>query len=682
MSKRGKGFFGRRSVLIRSKDSLLTEPLLLDIDGIVVPPENPPLASEATQKYLGIISMIDPSLDLSSLTKLRAVTLPATPCHNTELDNINYDLILYTDQIIGSENSDHPEDSKIKQSRYKVVAMLGQGSFGQVLKCVDLSNGTFVALKVLRNRSAYFRQGMLEIAILELLNDKFDKDGKGNTLRLIDHFIYHNHICIVTEMLGINIYELMNQNGCRGFGVNVARTFLQQILQTLIVLYKSNIIHCDLKPENVLLVDFTKQIRVIDFGSACFENSTLYTYIQSRHYRAPEVILGLPYSSAIDMWSLGCIAAEFFIGIPLFPGSSEYNQIYKIIRMIGIPPSALLEKGTKTDNFFNKLKGANGKTLYELKTKEQYERDNNVNIESNRDYFDYGSLEDFCMRVPFRVGARDESRKDEIRAAFYDFLGKVLVWDPFLRMRPSQAINHPFITKRPFNGVFVPERNVSPLRTYPTHETPSLEDVILQICPELTSRSELFGPARYYEVYLKAFDKGIILNIQNPNPFALPLMTPPSLLQLNVLAIKEDEIEDVRKLTKSVDITLQGSLTDSPSLDPIVHHDRIDKNQRPESVDNNGIAPISVPKKRNVFGRSDRDSWSKTTEMKLPESDADMATSVVGNPSSHDTNINSKNTIKVNTIEDSETLKSEKGKKVRPPSQLLTVVDLAPVETQ
>lgn len=77
------------------------------------------------------------------------------------------------------------------------------------------------------------------------------------------------------------------------------------------------------------------QIKVIDFGSACHERQTVYTYIQSRFYRSPEVILGIPYTSSIDMWSLGCIAVELFLGLPLFPGTSEYNQITRIVEMLG-----------------------------------------------------------------------------------------------------------------------------------------------------------------------------------------------------------------------------------------------------------------------------------------------------------------------------------------------------------
>lgn len=149
-----------------------------------------------------------------------------------------------------------------KGTEYQIVCMLGQGSFGQVVKCIDKKTGHFVAVKVLRNRPAYFRQGMLEIAILTLLKEYYDKDGKGNTVRLFDHFVYKNHICIVTELLGANIYELMKQNQCRGFNVNISRSFLYQILQALSVLFTSNIIHCDLKPENVLLVEFIHHYRM------------------------------------------------------------------------------------------------------------------------------------------------------------------------------------------------------------------------------------------------------------------------------------------------------------------------------------------------------------------------------------------------------------------------------------
>jgi len=83
-------------------------------------------------------------------------------------------------------------------------------------------------------------------------------------------------------------------------------------------------VHCDLKPENILLVDSWKSaIKIIDFGSGCFLGQQLYTYIQSRYYRAPEIILGVDYDCAIDMWSMACILFELFQGIPLFTGENE-----------------------------------------------------------------------------------------------------------------------------------------------------------------------------------------------------------------------------------------------------------------------------------------------------------------------------------------------------------------------
>lgn len=96
--------------------------------------------------------------------------------------------------------------------------------------------------------------------------------------------------------------------------------------------------HCDLKPENILLeIPHRSRIKVIDFGSSCFLKDRLYTYIQSRFYRAPEIILGIPYTMAIDVWSFGCILAEMVNGFPLFPGDSEHDQLQCIMEVIGIP---------------------------------------------------------------------------------------------------------------------------------------------------------------------------------------------------------------------------------------------------------------------------------------------------------------------------------------------------------
>jgi dual specificity protein kinase YAK1 len=133
-------------------------------------------------------------------------------------------------------------------------------------------------------------------------------------------------------------------------------------------------------------------IKVIDFGSACDERQTVYTYIQSRFYRSPEVLLGLPYSSSIDMWSLGCIVVELFLGLPLFPGSSEYNQVARITEMLGMPPVWMIEMGKQAGDFFEKVTDEFGRKSYRLKSMEQYSKDHGTKEQPGKKYFQATTL--------------------------------------------------------------------------------------------------------------------------------------------------------------------------------------------------------------------------------------------------------------------------------------------------
>lgn len=126
------------------------------------------------------------------------------------------------------------------------------------------------------------------------------------------------------------------------------------MLYALKYLKEKDVIHCDLKPENILLKDPSKSgIKMIDFGSSCFQGERVYTYIQSRFYRAPEIILGVPYTPAIDMWSFGCIMVEFAMGFPIFPGECETDQLSLMMELLGIPPSGLLAQSQRKAKFFN-----------------------------------------------------------------------------------------------------------------------------------------------------------------------------------------------------------------------------------------------------------------------------------------------------------------------------------------
>ncbi|XP_044573637.1 putative dual specificity tyrosine-phosphorylation-regulated kinase 3 homolog isoform X4 [Drosophila ananassae] len=204
--------------------------------------------------------------------------------------------------------------------RYEMLKIIGKGSFGQVIKAYDHKTHEHVALKIVRNEKRFHRQAQEEIRILHHLR-RHDKYNTMNIIHMFDYFTFRNHTCITFELLSINLYELIKKNGFKGFSLQLVRKFAHSLLQCLDALYKNDIIHCDMKPENVLLKQQGRSgIKVIDFGSSCFENQRIYTYIQSRFYRAPEVILGAKYGRAIDMWSLGCILAELLSGHALFPG--------------------------------------------------------------------------------------------------------------------------------------------------------------------------------------------------------------------------------------------------------------------------------------------------------------------------------------------------------------------------
>ncbi|KAK4043275.1 kinase-like domain-containing protein [Parachaetomium inaequale] len=393
----------------------------------------------------------------SSRNPRRVLTKPSKGVKNDGYDNEDSDYILYVNDILGSEEAGH-------KNRYLILDVLGQGTFGQVVKCQNMKTQEVVAVKVIKNRTAYFNQSMMEVSVLDLLNTKLDKNDDHHLLRLKDTFIHRQHLCLVFELLSVNLYELIKQNQFRGLSTTLVRVFAQQLLNGLALLNKARLIHCDLKPENILLKNLESPIiKIIDFGSACDERQTVYTYIQSRFYRSPEVLLGLPYSSAIDMWSLGCIVVELFLGLPLFPGSSEYNQVSRIVEMLGNPPNWMIEMGKQAGEFFEKRQDEFGRRTYHLKSMEQYSRERGVKEQPSKKYFQANTLPEIIKSYPM---PRKNMKQSEIdremnnRIAFIDFVRGLLTINPLERWSPQQAKLHPFITQQKYTGQFVPPMNL------------------------------------------------------------------------------------------------------------------------------------------------------------------------------------------------------------------------------
>ncbi|XP_075066747.1 homeodomain-interacting protein kinase 2 isoform X2 [Mixophyes fleayi] len=330
---------------------------------------------------------------------------------------------------------------------YEVLEFLGRGTFGQVVKCWKRGTNEIVAIKILKNHPSYARQGQIEVSILARLSTESADDY--NFVRAYECFQHKNHTCLVFEMLEQNLYDFLKQNKFSPLPLKYIRPVLQQVGTALMKLKSLGLIHADLKPENIMLVDPSRQpyrVKVIDFGSASHVSKAVCsTYLQSRYYRAPEIILGLPFCEAIDMWSLGCVIAELFLGWPLYPGASEYDQIRYISQTQGLPAEYLLSSGTKTTRFFNR-DGDSPYPLWRLKTPDNHESETGIKSKEARKYI-FNCLDDMAqVNMTSDLEGSDMLVEKADRREFIDLLKKMLTIDADKRITPIETLNHPFVT--------------------------------------------------------------------------------------------------------------------------------------------------------------------------------------------------------------------------------------------
>uniref|UniRef100_A0A8C1ZGJ7 non-specific serine/threonine protein kinase n=1 Tax=Cyprinus carpio TaxID=7962 RepID=A0A8C1ZGJ7_CYPCA len=330
---------------------------------------------------------------------------------------------------------------------YEVLEFLGRGTFGQVAKCWKRGTNEIVAIKILKNHPSYARQGQIEVSILNRLSA--ENADEFNFVRSYECFQQKGHTCLVFEMLEQNLYDFLKHSKFSPLPLRHIRPILQQVATALMKLKSLGLIHADLKPENIMLVDPIRQpyrVKVIDFGSASHVSKAVCsTYLQSRYYRAPEIILGLPFCEAIDMWSLGCVIAELFLGWPLYPGASEYDQIRYISQTQGLPPEYLLSAGTKTNRFFNRGPDSSY-PLWRLKTPSEHEAEMGIKSKEARKYI-FNCLDDMMqVNLPTHLEGTDMLAEKADRQELIDLLKRMLRLDADKRITPTKTLAHPFVT--------------------------------------------------------------------------------------------------------------------------------------------------------------------------------------------------------------------------------------------
>lgn len=232
-----------------------------------------------------------------------------------------------------------------EKENYEELNQIGNGAYGTVYKGRDLVNkGKFVAMKKIKIPLAQDGVPMTTLREIALLK-QLDQQQHPNIVKLLD--VVHgprlyNEKCmtlyLVFEHIEQDLATYMARCPKPGMSSEIIKSVMRQILSGVDFLHCNRVVHRDLKPQNVL-VSSDLRIKIADFGLAKIYDfdMKLTSVVVTLWYRAPEVLLGLPYATAVDVWACGCIMGEMYKLSPLFDGQSEAEQLDRIFRVIGLP---------------------------------------------------------------------------------------------------------------------------------------------------------------------------------------------------------------------------------------------------------------------------------------------------------------------------------------------------------
>uniref|UniRef100_A0A8C6UUQ0 dual-specificity kinase n=1 Tax=Neogobius melanostomus TaxID=47308 RepID=A0A8C6UUQ0_9GOBI len=320
-------------------------------------------------------------------------------------------------------------------SRYEIVCTLGEGAFGKVVECIDHgNNGARVALKIIKNIDRYREAAMSEVEVLAQLKS-MDSNNRHSCVHMLDWFDYHGHVCIAFELLGLSTYDFLKENNFQPFPIENIRHMAYQIIQGVRFLHKNKLTHTDLKPENILFVNSdydleynpamkrdertlrNPDVKIVDFGNATYEHEHHTSVVSTRHYRAPEVILDLGWDHSCDVWSIGCILIEYYLGSTLFQTHDSKEHLAMMERVLGPVPTNLLQK-TRKRRYVHRSK-----------------LDWDVHSSSGR------YVRKHCKPLKHYMMSRGEDHQ-----LLFDLIEKMMEYDPAKRLSLEQAQRHPFFS--------------------------------------------------------------------------------------------------------------------------------------------------------------------------------------------------------------------------------------------
>jgi len=326
--------------------------------------------------------------------------------------------------------------------RYTVFKNQGRGVFSSVLRVRDSDeNDNEKVVKIIRNNEVMYKAGIKEIQHLNV-SKKLDPDCKMYCVLLYEHFEVRNHLCMVFEAMKCNLRQLMKKVGAgRGFSLEAVQTFSGQLFKALCHMKQCKLIHCDLKPDNILVSDDNKVVKIADFGSAQKpEEVEITDVIGSRFYRAPEIMVGLKFGIPIDMWSMACVLAETYTGKIIYEGRDNNQMLLYHQQVCGRYPVKVGRKGhfwprhfdSQGDFTENKVDPV---TEFTIKLTHRFTDQATNDITSILD-----------PRDSFKRGFSEQERTKFKQ--FKDLLLKMMNMDPAKRITPEQALQHPFLTRK------------------------------------------------------------------------------------------------------------------------------------------------------------------------------------------------------------------------------------------